>query len=338
MFLEGDASMTKGRIFSGMQPSGRFHLGNYMGALENWVKLQNEYECFFSIVDLHSLTSSFDDTSKLQENIKEMAIDWLSAGLDPEKNVIFIQSHVKEHAELFLLLSMMTPLSWLERVPTYKDKLQQLGAQGKDINTYGFLGYPVLMAADIILYKATCVPVGEDQAAHLELTREMVRRFNYLYKKEVFPEPQAVYSKAKVLPGIDGRKMSKSYGNAIPFGAGPEEMKERIRLMVTDPKRIKKTDKGNPDVCTVFTFHKVFNTENSEDIACQCRNAEIGCVQCKNCLAERMNALLADIHIRREELKNKPDYVREILEYGAERARKVAAANMEEIRTVMNVL
>lgn len=330
--------MTKGRIFSGMQPSGRFHLGNYMGALENWVKLQNEYECFFSIVDLHSLTSSFDDTSRLQENIQEMAIDWLSAGLDPEKNVIFIQSHVKEHAELFLLLSMMTPLSWLERVPTYKDKLQQLGAQGKDINTYGFLGYPVLMAADIILYKATCVPVGEDQAAHLELTREMVRRFNYLYKKEVFPEPQAVYSKAKVLPGIDGRKMSKSYGNAIAFGAGPEEMKERIRLMVTDPKRIKKTDKGNPDVCTVFTFHKVFNTENSEGIGCQCRNAEIGCVQCKNCLAERMNTLLADIHIRREELKNKPNYVREILEYGAERARKVAAANMEEIRTAMNVL
>ena len=248
--------MTKGRIFSGMQPSGRFHLGNYMGALENWVKLQNEYECFFSIVDLHSLTSSFDDTSKLQDNINEMAIDWLSAGLDPEKNVIFIQSHVKEHSELFLLLSMMTPLSWLERVPTYKDKLQQLGAQGKDINTYGFLGYPVLMAADIMLYKATCVPVGEDQAAHLELTREMVRRFNYLYKKEIFPEPQAVYSKAKILPGIDGRKMSKSYGNAIAFGAGPEEMKERVRLMVTDPQRIKRTDKGNPDVCTVFTFHK----------------------------------------------------------------------------------
>ena len=193
--------MTKGRIFSGMQPSGRFHLGNYMGALENWVKLQNDYECFFSIVDLHSLTSSYDDTSKLQDNIREMAIDWLSAGLDPEKNTIFIQSHVKEHSELFLLLSMMTPLSWLERVPTYKDKLQQLGSQGKDINTYGFLGYPVLMAADIILYKATCVPVGEDQAAHLELTREMVRRFNFLYKKEVFPEPQAVYSKAKFCLG-----------------------------------------------------------------------------------------------------------------------------------------
>lgn len=330
--------MTKGRIFSGMQPSGRFHLGNYMGALENWVKLQNEYECFFSIVDLHSLTSSFEDTSKLQENISEMAIDWLSAGLDPEKNVIFIQSHVKEHSELFLLLSMMTPLSWLERVPTYKDKLLQLGSQGKDINTYGFLGYPVLMAADIMLYKATCVPVGEDQAAHLELTREIVRRFNFLYKKEVFPEPQAVYSKAKVLPGIDGRKMSKSYGNTIPFGASPAEMKERVRLMITDPNRIRKTDKGNPDVCIVYNFHKVFNTENSEDIACQCRNAEIGCVQCKNCLAERMNALLADIHVRREAIEKKPNYVKEVLAYGAERARKVASSNMEEIRSAMNVL
>lgn len=330
--------MSRERIFSGMQPSGRFHLGNYMGALENWVKLQDEYECFFSIVDLHSLTSSFEDTSKLQENIYEMALDWLSAGLDPEKNVIFVQSKVKEHAELFLLLAMSTPLSWLERVPTYKDKLLQLGALGKDINTYGFLGYPVLMAADIMLYKATCVPVGEDQAAHLELTREIVRRFNHLYKKEVFPEPRAVYSQAKVLPGIDGRKMSKSYGNTIPFGAGSAEMKERIRMMVTDPQRIKKTDKGNPDVCTVYTFHKVFNRENSDEIADKCRAGEIGCVQCKNCLAEKMNCLLADIHLRREELKKKPAFIKEVLEYGAERAGKVASSNMEEIKRAMNVL
>ncbi|NLY84403.1 MAG: tryptophan--tRNA ligase [Acholeplasmataceae bacterium] len=330
--------MSRERIFSGMQPSGRFHLGNYMGALENWVKLQEEYECFFSIVDLHSLTSSFEDTSKLQENIYEMALDWLSAGLDPEKNVIFVQSKVKEHAELFLLLAMSTPLSWLERVPTYKDKLLQLGELGKDINTYGFLGYPVLMAADIMLYKATCVPVGEDQAAHLELTREIVRRFNHLYKKEVFPEPRAVYSQAKVLPGIDGRKMSKSYGNTIPFGAGSAEMKERIRMMVTDPQRIKKTDKGNPDVCTVYTFHKVFNRENSDEIADKCRAGEIGCVQCKNCLAEKMNCLLADIHLRREELKKKPAFIKEVLEYGAERAGKVASSNMEEIKRAMNVL
>lgn len=330
--------MNKGRIFSGMQPSGRFHLGNYMGALENWVRLQNEYECFFSIVDLHALTSSYADTSKLQENIREMAIDWLSAGLDPEKNVIFVQSHVKEHSELALLLGMMTPLSWLERVPTYKDKIQNLSAQGKDLHTYGFLGYPVLMAADIILYKATCVPVGEDQSAHLELTREMVRRFNYLYKKDVFPEPQAVYSKAKVLPGIDGRKMSKSYGNTIPFGASPEELTEKVKMMTTDPKRIKKTDPGDPEVCIVYQFQKVFNTEECSDIAAKCRAGEIGCVQCKKYLAEKMNCMLADIHTKREELSKKPGYIKEVLEYGEKRARVVAEKNMAEIRAAMNVL
>ena len=330
--------MTKGRIFSGMQPSGRFHLGNYMGALENWVRLQHEYECFFSIVDLHALTSSYSDTSKLQENVMEMAIDWLSAGLDPEKNVIFVQSHVKEHAELALLLGMSTPLSWLERVPTYKDKLQNWPAQGKDNNTYGFLGYPVLMAADIMLYKATCVPVGEDQSAHLELTREIVRRFNYLYNREVFPEPQAVFSKAKVLPGIDGRKMSKSYGNTIPFGAGPEEMWERIRMMTTDPQRIKKTDPGHPEVCIVYAFHKVFNPEEYEEIGARCRAGEIGCVECKKRLAEKMNALLADIHTKREELSKKPEYIKEVLDYGAQRARKEAEKTMAEVKTAMNVL
>ena len=330
--------MTKGRIFSGMQPSGRFHLGNYMGALENWVRLQHEYECFFSIVDLHALTSSYSDTSKLQENVMEMAIDWLSAGLDPEKNVIFVQSHVKEHAELALLLGMSTPLSWLERVPTYKDKLQNWSAQGKDNNTYGFLGYPVLMAADIMLYKATCVPVGEDQSAHLELTREIVRRFNYLYNREVFPEPQAVFSKAKVLPGIDGRKMSKSYGNTIPFGAGPEEMWERIRMMTTDPQRIKKTDPGHPEVCIVYAFHKVFNPEEYEEIGARCRAGEIVCVECKKRLAENMNALLADIHTKREELSKKPEYIKEVLDYGAQRARKEAEKTMAEVKTAMNVL
>lgn len=328
--------MTKGRIFSGMQPSGKFHLGNYFGALENWVKLQHEYECFFSIVDLHALTSAYEDTSKLSENIHNMALDWLSAGLDPEKNVIFVQSHVKEHAELHLLLSMMTPLSWLERVPTYKDKIQQLGSQGKDINTYGFLGYPELMTADIILYKADTVPVGEDQIPHLELSREIVRRFNNLYQP-VFPEPQAFLGKAAVLPGIDGRKMSKSYGNAIPFAASADELRARVRLMVTDPSRVKKSDPGNPDVCTVYSFHKIFNAEQVGDIAGNCTNASVGCVDCKKCLAEKMVDSLADIHSRRRALEENPGRVKEILVYGAERARKVAAGTMDEVRRVMNL-
>jgi tryptophanyl-tRNA synthetase len=328
--------MTKGRIFSGMQPSGKFHLGNYMGALDNWVKLQHEYECFFSIVDWHALTSSFEDTSKIPERIHEMALDWLSAGLDPERNVIFVQSHVKEHAELHLLLSMMTPLSWLERVPTYKDKLQQLGIQGKDINTYGFLGYPELMTADIILYKADIIPVGEDQLPHLELSREIVRRFNNLYKP-IFPEPKPSLSNSAVLPGIDGRKMSKSYGNEIPFAASPDELRARVRLMVTDPKRVKRTDLGNPDVCTVYTFHKIFNAEQSSEIAQACRQATIGCVDCKKRLAEKMVDNLADMHVRRQELEANPGRVKEILMYGGERARKVAAKTMEEVRQVMNL-
>ncbi|EGO63658.1 tryptophan--tRNA ligase [Acetonema longum] len=327
----------KGRIFSGMQPSGKFHLGNYLGALENWVKLQHEYECFFCIVDWHALTSSYEDTRKIPQNIHDMALDWLSAGLDPERNTIFVQSHVKEHAELHLLLSMMTPLSWLERVPTYKDKLQQLGAQGKEINTYGFLGYPELMTADIILYKADTVPVGEDQLPHLELAREITRRFNNLYGP-IFPEPKASLSQAPVLPGLDGRKMSKSYGNEISFSAGPEEIREKVRMMVTDPQRIKKTDLGHPDVCTVFTFHKLFNAEHAVQIEKDCRSAQIGCVECKKRLAERMVDMLADVHTRRLALERNPGRIKEILDYGAERARKVAAATMQEVNKALHLM
>lgn len=328
--------MHKGRIFSGMQPSGKFHLGNYFGALENWVKLQHEYECFFSIVDLHALTSSFEDTGKLQENIFDMALDWLSAGLDPEKNVIFVQSKVKEHAELHLLLSMITPLSWLERVPTYKDKLQQIGSQGKDINTYGFLGYPELMTADIILYKAGFVPVGEDQIPHLELSREIVRRFNNLYRP-IFPEPQAQLSKSSILPGIDGRKMSKSYGNDISFAADPEELRKRVQLMITDPNRIKKTDAGNPDICVVNKFHRMFNADVMEEINTSCRQAAVGCVVCKKRLAEKMVDTMADMHARRSVYENNPNRVKEILAHGARRAREVAAQTMEEVYDAMHL-
>lgn len=326
--------MKKQRIFSGMQPSGKFHLGNYMGALENWIRLQNEYECYFSIVDLHALTSMYEDTSKLSENVHEMALDWLSAGLDPEKNVIFIQSEVPQHSELHLLLSMMTPLSWLERVPTYKDKIQNLGEMGKEINTYGFLGYPELMTADIILYKGEVVPVGEDQIPHVELTREIVRRFNNLYG-EVFPEPQTRLSKAPVLPGIDGRKMSKSYNNTLPFAATKEELWERLRGMVTDPQRVRRTDPGNPDVCPVFTLQKLFNAEEVPEIDHGCRTAAFGCIDCKKRLLEKMSLILTPIHEKRTELEAKPQYVREILAYGGERARKVAQETMEEVRDVM---
>lgn len=329
--------MSKGRIFSGMQPSGRFHLGNYMGALDNWVKLQRDYECFFSIVDLHALTSSFEDTSKLQDNIKEMAIDWLSAGLDPEKNIVFVQSHVKEHAELHLLLSMMTPLSWVERVPTYKDKLQQLGEMGKEINTYGFLGYPILMTADIILYKAELVPVGEDQEPHLELAREMTRRFNNIYKP-IFPEAKSLLSKSPVVPGIDGRKMSKSYGNEIPFGASPDELRAKVKLMITDPARIKKTDPGHPEVCVVNKFYKLLGYPEVDVVDRECRGAEIGCVGCKNRLADYMVSMLADMHSRRMQLVNKDSYIKEVLEHGANRARVVAEQTMQEVKQAMNLI
>lgn len=328
--------MSKGRIFSAMQPSGKFHLGNYMGALENWVKLQNDYECIFSIADLHALTSSYADTSKISENIHDMILDWLGAGLDPEKNTIFVQSHVKEHAELHLLLSMITPLSWLERVPTYKDKLQQLGDQGKDINTYGFLGYPVLMTGDILLYKAGFVPVGEDQNPHLELAREIARRFNNMYEP-IFVEPQGLMSRAAVLPGIDGRKMSKSYGNTIPFASSPEEIREKARMIVTDPQRIKKTDKGNPDVCVAFKFQQLFNKEEVAEIETSCRAGEIGCVACKKRLAEKMVDLLADMHVRREQYAKNPQRIQEILDEGAKKARKYAAATMDEVRAAMHL-
>lgn len=328
--------MNKGRVFSAMQPSGKFHLGNYMGALENWVKLQQDYECIFSIADLHALTSAYADTSKIPEYIHDMILDWLGAGLDPEKNIIFVQSHVKEHAELHLLLSMMTPLSWLERVPTYKDKIQQLGDQGKDINTYGFLGYPELMTADILLYKSQYIPVGEDQNPHLELAREIARRFNNLYEP-IFVEPQGIMSRAAVLPGIDGRKMSKSYGNTIPFASSPDEIRERVRMIVTDPQRIKKTDKGNPDVCTAFKFQQLFNKAEVGEIESSCREGCIGCVACKKRLAEKMVDLMSSMHVRRAEYENKPELIKEILAEGAKRARTVAADTMEEVRAAMHL-
>ena len=319
----------KKRILSGMRPTGSLHLGNYFGALENWVNLQDSYECYYSIVDWHALTTGYEDVSTLRDNIYEVAIDWISAGLDPEKSVMFVQSDVKEHAELHLTFSMITPLSWLYRCPTYKDQLKEL--KEKSIATYGFLGYPCLQAADILIYKADVVPVGEDQLPHLELTREIGRRFNHLYG-ETFPEPQALLTKAKVLPGLDGRKMSKSYNNTIALSDSPKEIEQKVKQMTTDPARIRKDDPGHPEVCSVFAFHKVFNPDELSDIEHQCRSGAIGCVQCKKHLTKKVVGHMEPIYARRVELKNNKAYIREVLHEGAKKAREVASQSMEDVK------
>jgi len=326
--------MGKGIMLSGMRPTGALHLGNYFGALENWVKLQNEYDCYFFIADWHALTTGYEDTSEVKANINDMVIDWLSAGLDPEKCTMFLQSCVKEHAELHLLFSMFTPLSWLYRCPTYKDQLAQM--KEKNITTYGFLGYPCLQAADILMYKADAVPVGEDQVPHIELTREIARRFNYLFG-DVFPEPAAVLTKAKVLPGTDGRKMSKSYNNTIALKDDPETVRKKVMGMVTDPARIKKDDPGHPEVCTVFAFHKVFNEEGVSETESLCRSGGIGCVQCKKNLCEKMALTLTPIYEKRQALLNKPGYIKEVIENGSQRARKIAEQTMLDVRKAMKI-
>lgn len=326
--------MKQGRMLSLMRPTGKLHLGNYLGALDNWVKLQEEYECFFGVADWHALTTGYAETDQIRENTRQMVIDWLSAGLDPERCTMFIQSHVKEHAELHLLLSMVTPISWLERCPTYKDQLQQLAE--KDIAMYGFLGYPVLMTTDIIIYKATHVPVGEDQAPHLEICREIARRFNYLYGN-VFPEPAIKLNRVTMLPGIDGRKMSKSYGNDISMSAGTDEIREKVQMMVTDPARIRKDDPGHPEVCIVHAFHNIFNQERIATIREECAGGKIGCVACKKALTERLIEALAPLHARRRDIESRPGYVEEVLAEGAGRAREVAARTLAEVREVMKM-
>ncbi|HHW49286.1 MAG TPA: tryptophan--tRNA ligase [Clostridiaceae bacterium] len=321
-------------ILSGMRPTGSLHLGNYFGALENWIKLQEEYKCFFFVADWHALTTGYEDTSEIKNNINEVVIDWLSAGLDPEKCTIFLQSSIKEHAELHLLFSMITPSSWLFRCPTYKDQIAQI--KDKNITTYGFLGYPCLMTADILIYKADFVPVGEDQLPHLELAREIARRFNYLYK-EVFPEPQPLLTKAKVLPGLDGRKMSKSYGNTIALSDDPDTIRKKVSSMITDPARIRKDDPGHPEVCAVYAFHKVFNEEEVPEIEQQCRGGKIGCVQCKRNLANKVVEYMTPIYEKRQELLKNPGIIREVIENGNENARKVARKTMEDVRKAMDI-
>lgn len=319
-----------------MRPTGKLHLGNFFGALDNWVRLQDEYKCFYCIVDWHAMTTDYENPVNIRENVQEMVIDWLSCGIDPEKSVVFRQSDVKEHAELHLLLSMVTPLSWLERCPTYKDQLQQL--EGRNLATYGFIGYPVLQAADILLYKANAVPVGEDQAAHLELTREIVRRFNYIYKKKVFSEPETLLNEYKVVWGLDRRKMSKSYDNTIEIAVKPEDLSQKVRMMITDPARIHRNDPGNPIICTVYTFHRLFNAKNLEEVEQSCRRGERGCVACKDYLTALMLEYLEPIHKRRHELERNPRRVQEILQTGREKALQVARATMEEVREIMKLL
>jgi tryptophanyl-tRNA synthetase len=327
--------MSRPRILSGMRPTGALHLGNYMGALDNWVLLQDRYDCFFGVVDWHSLTTDYADPSSIRENVVEVATDWLAAGLDPARSTLFIQSLVPQHAELHLLLSMIVPVPWLERVPTYKEQQQNL--EGKDLSTYGFLGYPLLQTADIIIYKADAVPVGEDQAPHIEIAREVVRRFNNLYG-EVFPEPQTLLTEAKRIPGTDGRKMSKSYGNAIYLKDDPETVKQKLRPMVTDPARKRRTDAGEPDKCPVFDLHRAFSpVETREWAAAGCRSAGIGCLDCKARLAEHMLERLAGVHARRPEFAKRPDTVWDILLEGSKRAREVAEATMEDVRGAMKI-
>jgi tryptophanyl-tRNA synthetase len=327
--------MKRPRIVSGMRPTGALHLGNYLGALENWVSLQERYECFFFIADWHSLTSDYADPSAIRENVIDVATDWLAAGLDPARSTLFIQSLVPQHAELHLLLSMIVPAPWLERVPTYKEQQQQLS--DKDLSTYGFLGYPLLQTADIIIYKADAVPVGEDQVPHIEIAREIVRRFNNFYG-DVFPEPQTLLTEAKRIPGTDGRKMSKSYGNAIFLKDDPETVRQKLRTMVTDPARQRRTDPGNPDVCPVFDLHRAFSpAETREWAAAGCRSAGIGCLDCKARLAEHLLERLAGVHARRPALAKRPDTVWDILVEGSKKAREVAEATMEDVRGAMKI-
>jgi tryptophanyl-tRNA synthetase len=326
--------MKKKRALSGIQPSGKLHLGNLVGALSNWVKLQDKYECFYFIADIHALTTGYADTGKLKENIMDVAMDMLSAGLDPERSNLFIQSAIPEHSELHLLFSMITPIPWLERVPTYKTQIEEL--KGKDLGTYGFLGYPVLQAADILIYKADAVPVGQDQLPHLELTREIARRFNHLYK-EVFPLPADLLTEAPVLPGLDGRKMSKSYGNTIGISDPPDVIMKKISEAVTDPARVKREDKGHPEICTIFTYHKMFNAGESKQIKVDCASAKIGCVECKKLIAKKLNEYLAPIYEKRQTLEKKRDYVRDVFVQGSSKAQVIAKQTLSEAKKAMGI-
>lgn len=322
------------RILSGMQPSGKLHLGNYFGALKNWVELQDDFECFFFIADWHALSSLYEDPRHIKQFSFEVAVDWLSAGLDPEKCTMFLQSKIPEHAELHLILSMTVPVPWLERNPTYKEKQDEV--KKVDMSTYGFLGYPVLQTADIVLYRADFVPVGIDQAPHLELSREIVRRFHNLYKKNVFIEPAAKISDIPKLNGLDGRKMSKSYDNAIFLSDNEKEVTKKVKQMLTDPARARRDDPGDPEVCNLYPFHKIYSTKSMQDeVAEGCRTAKIGCGDCKNMLTQTMLEGMRPIMEKRCEIIKKPKEVEEIIAAGTKKAQVVATSTLEKVKQVM---
>jgi tryptophanyl-tRNA synthetase len=327
--------MNRERVLSGMQASGRVHLGNLVGALRNWVRLQDTYDCYYFVADWHALTTGYADPSTMKDSTLDLLVNFLAAGLDPEKCTIFVQSRVLEHAELHLLLSMITPVGWLERVPTYKEKQQEL--RDRDLSTYGFLGYPLLQTADIIIYRAKYVPVGIDQVPHLEISREIARRFNHLYK-EIFPEPEALLTEFPKVPGTDGRKMSKSYDNAIYLSDSPEEVEQKIRTMVTDPARVKRTDVGDPELSPVYQLHKIFSSkEEQAHVAKGCRTAGIGCLECKKILVRNVFQIMEPIWKKRDELLRHPEILRDVVNKGTEKAKSVAEETMRLAREAMGL-
>jgi tryptophanyl-tRNA synthetase len=327
--------MMKKIILSGMRPTGPLHIGHLVGALDNWVKLQDEYECFFMVADWHALMSEYANPQDLRKNLIDNVADWLACGISPKKSTIFIQSQVKEHLELYMIFSVITPLGWLERCPTYKEQLREV--TNRDLSTYGFLGYPVLQAADILLYKAEGVPVGEDQLPHLELTREIARRFNSLYKKNVFPKPEALLTKTPRILGLDGRKMSKSYNNFIAISEEPKTIRLKVQGMFTDPERIKLSDPGHPERCNVHSYYALFAPEREKEIARLCRNAQIGCTDCKKQLADVLIKFLQPIQKKRNELLKNKKQIFKILEQGAKQGGTVASKTMSEIKDLLQL-
>ncbi len=320
-------------VFSAMRPTGKLHLGHLLGALNNWIDLQKTHQCIFAVADWHALMGEYEDSRNVKEYIVDMAIDWMACGIDPDKSIMYVQSDVPEHLELQMFLSCLTPLGWLERNPTYKEQLREITS--RDLQTYAFLGYPVLQAADILLYKANAVPIGEDQLPHLELCREIARRFNFLYKKEVLPDCKPILTPTPRLLGTDNRKMSKSYGNTINLSDTPEEIKAKVLKMITDPQRMKKTDPGHPDICNVYSYYEVFAPDMQKEANDWCRGAHKGCIDCKSILAERIVKHLAPIREKRMELAKDKDKIRDILKQGAHKARNIAQQTMTEVHSAV---